>query len=238
MTIKETAKLIAVIIEVYPRFKDDRNMQNTVTLWQKIFSADAYAEVEAAFFAFVSTDEKGFPPAPGAIRAMLNKLRQPEGETTEAEAWGMVQKATRNSIYNADQEFKALPEEIQRCVGSPSTLREWAIMDSETLNTVVASNFMRSYRARAVQVREMQKLPPAVREVFGLIGDAFRMPEARLEAPKAAQPEQPAQAEEPQYMELGEGWKLAKARIEQIRAEIGRKKQCGNGNSTETSGSS
>lgn len=235
MTIKETAKLIAVIIEVYPRFKDGRNMQNTVTLWQKIFSADSYAEVEAAFFAFVSTDEKGFPPAPGAIRAMLNKLRQPEGETTEAEAWGMVQKATRNSIYNADQEFKALPEEIQRCVGGPSTLREWAIMDSETLNTVVASNFMRSYRARAVQVREMQKLPPAVREVFGLLGNAMSL-ENRLEAPKAAQPEQPAQAEEPQYMELGEGWKLAKARIEQIRAEIGRKKQCGNGNSTETSG--
>ncbi len=237
MTIKETVKLIAVIIEVYPRFMDGRDMENTATLWQKIFSADAYAEVETAFFAFVSTDEKGFPPAPGAIRAMLNKLKQPEGETTEAEAWGMVQKATRNSIYNADQEFKALPEEIQRCVGSPSTLREWAIMDSETLNTVVASNFMRSYRARAVQVREMQKLPPAVREVFGLLGNAMSL-EKRLEAPKAAQPEQPAQAEEPQYMELGEGWKLAKARIEQIRAEIGRKKQCGNGNSTETSGSS
>lgn len=237
MTIKETAKLIAVIIEVYPRFMDGRKFETTLTLWQKIFSGDNYAEVEAAFYAFVSTDEKGFPPAPGAIRAMLNKLRMPEGETTEAEAWGMVQKATRNSIYNADKEFSALPEEIQRCVGSPSTLREWAIMDSETLNTVVASNFMRSYRARAVQVREMQKLPPAVREVFGLIGDAFRMPEARLEAPKPAQPE-PVQAKEPQYMELGEGWKLAKARIEQIRADIRRQKQCGNGNSTETFGSS
>lgn len=218
MTTKETAKLIAVIAEVYPRFMDGRNPETTVALWQKIFSDDPYSEVQAAFFAFVSTDEKGFPPAPGAIRAMLNKLRKPEGETTESEAWGLVQKATRNSIYNADKEFAALPEEIQRCIGSPATLREYAIMDSETLNTVVASNFMRSYRARAVQVREMQKLPPAVREVFGLIGDAFRMPEARLEAPKQEQRPEPEPGA--QYTEPGEGWKLAKARIEQIRSEI------------------
>lgn len=218
----ETAKLIAVIAEVYPRFMDGRNIESTVILWQKIFANDAYAEVEAAFFAFVSTDEKGFPPAPGAIRSMLNKLKLPQGETTEAEAWEMVQKATRNSIYNADKEFAALPEDVQRCVGSPATLREWAIMDSETLNSVVASNFMRSYRARAVQVREMQKLPPAVREVFGLIGDAFRMPEARLAAPEPMQQEPPAQAEEPKYMELGEGWKLAKERVEALRAERSR----------------
>lgn len=220
MTIKETAKLIAVIAEVYPRFMDGRNIETTVTLWQKIFAGDAYAEVEAAFFAFVSTDEKGFPPAPGAIRSMLNKLRLPQGETTEAEAWEKVQKATRNSIYNADKEFAALPEDVQRCVGSPATLREWAIMDSETLNSVVASNFMRSYRARAVQVREMQKLPPAVREVFGLIGDAFRLPEARIEAPKEQPLPSPPQPEQPQEcVELGEGWKLAKARIEQLRKE-------------------
>lgn len=217
MNLAETAKLIAVINEVYPRFMDGKHIQNTTALWQKIFSCDPYSEVEAALFAFIATDEKGFPPAPGAIRSMLNKLRQPEGETTESEAWGMVQKATRNSIYNADKEFAALPEEIQRCIGSPATLREYAIMDSETLNTVVASNFMRSYRARAVQVREMQKLPPAVREVFGLIGDAFRMPDARIEAPMQEKREDGKQ--EKPYMEPGEGWKLAKQRIEKIRME-------------------
>lgn len=219
MNYNEALQILSVVCEVYPKYADGRNLETTADLWQKIFSSDSYKEVEAALFAFISTDEKGFPPAPGAVRAMLNKLRMPEGETTEAEAWGMVQKATRNSIYNADKEFAALPEEIQRCVGSPATLREWAIMDSETLNTVVASNFMRSYRARAVQVREMQKLPPAVREVFGLIGDAFKMPEARLEAPKPMQHETPVQAEEPKYIELGEGWKMAKERIEALRAE-------------------
>lgn len=224
MSYDESLQILSVICEVYPRFADGRNLETTADLWQKVFAADSYKEVEAALFAFVSTDEKGFPPAPGAIRALLNKLRQPEGETTETEAWGLVQKATRNSIYNAAAEFAALPVEIQRCIGSPATLREYAVMDSETLNTVVASNFMRSYRARAVQVREMQKLPPAVREVFGLLGDAMRM-EKRLEAPK----QQPLPEQEPEpeqhYPSLGEGWKMAKARVEQLRAELQRERQ-------------
>lgn len=219
MTLPETAKLIAVISEVYPKFMDGRQIKTTAMLWQKIFANDPYAEVEAAFFAFVSADEKGFPPAPGAIRALLNKLRQPEGETTETEAWAMVQKATRNSIYNADKEFAALPEEIQSCIGSPATLREYAIMDSETLNTVVASNFMRSYRARAVHVREMQKLPPAVKEVFGLIGEKMRLPLVEGTAPQKALNAPLEAQKEVSCIEPGEGWKLAKARIEALRAE-------------------
>ena len=224
MTEFETAKLIAVITEAYPRFLDGRNLESTVVLWQKIFAADVYAEVEAAFYAFVSTDEKGFPPAPGMLRSLLGKLQQPEGEMTETEAWALVQKATRNSIYNSEKEFAALPEEIQRCVGSAATLREWGIMDSDTLNTVVASNFMRGFKARAGHVREMQKLPPDVREVFGLIGESLKLPDAP-QKPRAALPDpEPVKEAEAPPTSTGEGYKLAKERIEALRKELAMKK--------------
>ena len=225
MTKAETAKLIAVIAEVYPRFMDGRNLESTVTIWQKVFANESYREIEAAFFAFVSTDEKGFPPAPGALRALLGRLQQPEGEMTETEAWGLVQKATRNSIYNSEKEFAALPEEIQRCVGSAATLREWAIMDSDTLNTVVASNFMRGYKARAGHVREMQKLPPAVREVFGLLGDAFKLP-GEPKKPQAALPSGEAEPKKPEAPSTGEGYRKAKAQVEAIREQL-RSRQIG-----------
>lgn len=218
MTEVETGKLIAVIAEVYPRFLDGRNVPSTVTIWQKVFANESYREVEAAFFAFVSTDEKGFPPAPGALRALLGRLQQPEGEMTETEAWGLVQKATRNSIYNSEKEFAALPEEIQRCVGSAATLREWAIMDSDTLNTVVASNFMRGYKARAGHVREMQKLPPAVREVFGLLGDALKLP-GEQKKPQAALPSIETE-KKPEAPDTGEGYRKAKAQVEAIRKQL------------------
>lgn len=225
MTKAETAKLIAVIAEVYPRFMDGRNLESTVALWQKIFANDSYREIEAAFFAFVSTDEKGFPPAPGMLRSLLVKLQRPEGEMSETEAWTLVQKATRNAIYNSDKEFAALPEDVQRCVGSAATLREWAIMDSDTLNTVVASNFMRGYKARAGHVREMQKLPPAVREVFGLLGDAFRLPDAPKKPVAALPTTEPAKNVDP-APSTGEGYRKAKAQVEAIRKQL-RSRQIG-----------
>lgn len=126
MTELEAGKIVAIIAEAYPRFLDGRSIENTVTLWHRIFEADPYPEVEAAFFAFVSSDEKGFPPAPGALRAILDKLRKPKDETTETEAWALVRKACGNSLYNAAEEFEKLPADIQRCVGSPSQLRDWA----------------------------------------------------------------------------------------------------------------
>ena len=219
MTDLETGKLIAVIAEVYPRFLDGRNVPSTVMIWQKVIANESYREVEAAFVPFGSTDENGFPPAPGASRALLGRLQQPEGERTETEAWSLVQKATRNSIYNSKKEFAALPEEIQRSVGSAATLREWAIMDSDTLNTVVASNFMRGYKARAGHVREVQKLPPAVREVFGLLGDAFKLP-GEQQKPQAALPSSETEAKQPEAPSMGEGYRKAKAQVEAIRRQI------------------
>lgn len=224
MTLPETAKLLAVVSEVYPRFMDGKQIETTTILWQKLFANDTYEEVEAAFYAFVSTDEKGFPPAPGAVRSLLNKLKQPEGETTETQAWALVQKALRNSLYNSEKEFAALPQEVQDSVGSASMLREWAAMDSETVNSVVASNFMRSYKVRSGHVRELQALPASVREVFGIIGEAFKLPQKCLEPFDETLPLPKPETEkpEPQYREPSEGWKIAKARIAELRRQQAR----------------
>ena len=75
----------------------------------------------------------------------------------------LVEKACRNSNYGAREEFDKLPPEIQRFVGSPNQLREWGMMNSDELKTVVASNFMRSYRVRAKNDRDYFALPESVR---------------------------------------------------------------------------
>ena len=45
-------------------------------------------------------------------------------------------------------EFEKLPEEVRRVVGHPSQLYEWAMLDTREVNTVIASNFRRAWRAR------------------------------------------------------------------------------------------
>lgn len=184
----ETGKILAVIADVYPQYSKARNPESVIELWQMLFTEESYQEVNAALLAFLSTDEKGFPPAPGKLKAIIADAKMPNNEVTEAEAWAMVAKATRNSLYNSAEEFAKLPETVQRVVGSPSMLREWAMMDSETLNSVAASNFMRSYRARVGHVREAMKLPPSVKQALGALSNALRMPEGLEAGGQAALP--------------------------------------------------
>lgn len=84
---------------------------------------------------------------------------------TEADAWNLVAAAVRNGIYGAKEEFEKLPPILRRIVGSPATLREWAAMDSETLHSVVSSNFQRSYRYIAAAEKEYRKLPDGLKEI-------------------------------------------------------------------------
>jgi len=86
---------------------------------------------------------------------------------TEMEAWDMVKSAI--SYYYAAEKFESLPPILQKLVGGPGQLREWALMDVETLNSVIQSNFMRSYRAMAASEREYAMLPSSTKKFISEI---------------------------------------------------------------------
>ena len=48
-------------------------------------------------------------------------------------------------------------------MAKPQQLREWALQDAAALQTVVASNFMRSFRERSAQIRRYEMLPADVK---------------------------------------------------------------------------
>ena len=93
-------------------------------------------------------------------------------------AWALVSKACSNGIYGYREEFAKLPPEVQRAVGAPEVLREWAMMESDTVQSVIASNFQKNYRATQERQKELEKLPQNVRDMLAgvagnlMIGDA------------------------------------------------------------------
>lgn len=168
MTFEETGIIMDILTTAYPRFysgPDAPDRTKTLTLWAEMFIHDDVALVAAAVKALIETDAKDFRP----ISELSAKLRLITGgdELTEAEAWGMVAKAIRNSAYGSREEFEKLPSAIRRIVGSPSQLREWAQMDSETVHSVVASIFQRSYKVVAQREREIAKLLQRSRRLLG-----------------------------------------------------------------------
>lgn len=177
MNAKEAAQIIAIMQANYPdsfRGQSDKAVNARIRLWARMFEADSYDDVSAAVMMHMAADTGRFMPPVGVIKDSLAKLRCPE-EMTEQEAWACVSRALRNGLYGAAEEFQRLPEAVRRMVGSPAQLREWAMMDTDTLNSVVASNFQRSYRARAKSTREMLATPECVRRAMAQLAEGLAM---------------------------------------------------------------
>ncbi len=185
MTYQETVQILATMIEFWPSFQDRRDIRGTAAAWQMLFEDEPFEDVRKALTIFASTDVKGFPPVPGQLKAIIAEMHPGEAQMTEAEAWALVIRAVGNSLYHAREEFDALPPICQQIVNNPSTLRDWAMMDEEDVHSVVASNFQRSYRARAQQAREFAKLPASVRAYMPALEGMCTFP--RLEAADAAE---------------------------------------------------
>lgn len=178
MTVDETLKIMAVLKASYPNFYRDmkrRDAEGIVNLWTEMFSEDDYRLVSAAVKALIASDSKGFPPVIGQVKEKLRLLTDKK-DMTEQEAWGLVAKAVRNGIWGSQEEFDKLPEDIRRIVGGPEQIRSWALMDSDSLHSVVASNFQRAYRVRTAQRKEYAALPADVKAVVAQIaGGGMKM---------------------------------------------------------------
>lgn len=173
----DTLRVMAVLKAAYPGYyrgmaKDEADA--VVELWRQMFADDGYLSVMLAVKAHIASDFRGFPPVIGAVKEKLRRLSAP-AELSELEAWGLVERAVRNGIYGAAAEYARLPPMLQRLVGGPHQLTEWALLPSDELHTVVASNFQRSFRARAASEREYQALPEDVKSAMKTIAGRFVM---------------------------------------------------------------
>lgn len=177
MTLKDTRDVFAVLQANYPdtfRGLSDEAKMGTLKLWQQMFSEEPKALVMKAVEAYMRTTTERFMPNVGMIKEEIRKLTAPEGLSAN-EAWALVSKAMRNGTYGYREEYAKLPPAVQRAVGSAEQIHEWAMMDGETVQSVVASNFLKSYRTIQKREEELAKLPEGYRESMReLAGAMFR----------------------------------------------------------------
>ena len=164
MTRTETIKLLMVIQSAYPNFKPpDKTV--AVDAWYTMLKDMDYNVVQMGLRAYITSDTSGFAPSIGQLINTMYTIQNPQ-ELNEMEAWALVSKALRNGYYGAVEEFNNLPPLVQKAVGSPDNLRNWAQTDSESIENVVQSNFMRSYRLVVNRENEIKKMPADVRTLI------------------------------------------------------------------------
>lgn len=161
MTRDETKRIIMIIASTYPNFKP-KDLTMIVDSWHFFLADHEYNNIAIALKTYVNTSGSGFPPSVDQLIALTRKAEELT-EMTEGEAWGLISQAVRNGLYHAEEEFNKLPPICQKIVGSPNQLTSWAMGDAESLESVIASNFQRSYRTMLQRERDIKSLPMEAR---------------------------------------------------------------------------
>lgn len=164
MTETEVRKLLAMTQAVYPNYNPP-SREAAVNAWLMCLSEYDNNVVMAAFKAYITTDTSGFAPSIGQLLDKLHLIQNPQ-ELNEMEAWSLVSKALRNGYYGAVEEFNKLPPLVQKAVGSPDNLRNWSQTDTNSIENVVQSNFIKTYRAVVNRENEIKKMPADVQTLI------------------------------------------------------------------------
>lgn len=153
MTREQFAVLVKTMKAIYadPRFIPDEDAFN---IWFAMMGDMDYSVACAALQEHINTSSHS--PMVVDFRRYAAKS---SGQLNAEEAWALVTKAIRNGIYGAEEEYEKLPKAVQKAVGSPVNLREWAQLEKDDVQGVQKSHFVRAYRVEAERIDKQNMLP-------------------------------------------------------------------------------
>ena len=167
MSREEVQDLLISIQSLYPNWKPE-NKTATVNAWHWALEEYPAPAVKAALQIYVKTNNTGFAPS---VSQIINGIYKPMEQDTlsEGEAWSMVKKAIQDGGYHAEERFNELPAVIQKAVGSANMIHQWSQTDSDTVNTVIMSNFQRTYKQVVQREQENVRIAPIMSELIGAV---------------------------------------------------------------------
>lgn len=164
MTREEVQKILAVIDVTFSNFNPD-NLTATIDAWHLFLEDYSYEDINMALKIFVRTSDSGFAPNPSQLIGVLNKSKALAMET-EVDVWREVRPAIRNGLYHFQEEYDKLSPMAKKMVGDAQQLREWAMLPSEDIDTVVQSNFKSRFNTMQKRDKELNAMPMEVRQMI------------------------------------------------------------------------
>ena len=171
MTREETKELLMMIKAIYPNFSiKPEEMTATLNAWHLMLQEYPADVIGAALQIYVKTNNTGFAPSVSQIIGCMHKPSEIE-QLSEGEAWALVKEAIRDGNYGSEERFNELPPLVQKAVGTPNMIHYWASCDADDVNTVIMSNFQRTYRAVLSKQDFNNKVPEQISDVVKGLAD-------------------------------------------------------------------
>lgn len=164
MTKEQVGKLLMTIQAYYPNYNPP-DKKIAINAWYVMLAEYPENLVLQALRACIATNTSGFAPDVGQIMSKIQTISQPQ-ELDGMAAWGLVSKALRNGTYGAVEEFNKLPPLVRQAVGMPDNLKNWATSDYQTIETVIQSNFLRTYETVVKRANEINRMPDDIKSLI------------------------------------------------------------------------
>lgn len=164
MTKEQVGKLLMTIQAYYPNYNPP-DKKIAINAWYVMLAEYPEELVLQALRACIATNTSGFAPDVGQIMSKMQTISQPQ-ELDGMAAWGLVSKALRNGTYGAAEEFNKLPPLVRQAVGMPDNLKNWATSDYQTIETVIQSNFLRTYETIVKRANEINRMPDNIKSLI------------------------------------------------------------------------
>lgn len=123
--------------------------------------------------------ESPYPPTIHEIRKNAVELINPTTKRTAIEAWNEAIRMISNGIYMTEEQFNTASPEVKKFFGNVRQVKELAMLDSDTVNTVTKGQFLKQYDILVQRDREEKMLPEPMKEMITGLANKFALPERR-----------------------------------------------------------
>lgn len=119
--------------------------------------------------------ESPYPPTIHDIRKNAVSIAKPTTKVTAIEAWNEALSMISNGLYMTQEQFERCSPEVKRFFGSVNQVKQLAMVDSDTINSVTKGQFLKQYDVLVEREQEENMLPDSMKQIIGGLANKFSL---------------------------------------------------------------
>lgn len=155
----ETIQVVALLAGNYESIanKTDKQKQLMINTWQECLGDLEYNLVLQAVKKTIIQSQ--YPPTIHEIRKNAIEIIKPNTRKIPIEAWNEAYSMICNGIYMSNEEFEKASPLVKNFFGSIKQVKELALTDSKTINTVTKGQFLKQFDILDERQKQQNLLP-------------------------------------------------------------------------------
>lgn len=167
----ETTQVIMLLAGNYDSITNKSKIQKElmITTWQECLGDLDYKLVLEAVKKTMITSV--YTPTIAEIRKNAIEIINPSSSRTAIEAWNEAYSMICKGLYMTEEEFDKASPEVKKFFGNVKQVRELALTDTSTVNSVTKGQFLKQYDVLVAREKEQKLLPESMKDTIQQLAD-------------------------------------------------------------------